>query len=435
MSGVGGVKPPSKPKVAPPKPKQVKPPPPPPRVQPAKSKGKAGAGTPESKPKASNANATAASGDLRARARKERQPGELKREWQEKAERQRISRGDGREHVVGFGFAQTKSSEALQREVASMEARYGAALYDSKTTILLRVGASRPGSEGSNQRLSDARAAWLVEGLRQHGVTGRIDVESVGEKLARGTRMALDAPAPTDDSAQDLRDDADYRVAVITVVPPTVQLDFEGDTITAGRDPLKDDLAAGRELFEGGIKPDAERVRNEAVVPGNPFGDDPSKDPVKFLGQVGEMVEEVVDAVDSPKDAAKVIGKYTLGPLFEALVRTKMREESADLRRPLYASIGEGIGAALDHAYRPGPQVDLFHQYLYDSASEWVNGLSVVEKDQLVMHINEQYRLGTLSAGFDRASYEAVLPGETDGGSIANRVAAYFESNRYYSRE
>jgi outer membrane protein OmpA-like peptidoglycan-associated protein len=115
----------------------------------------------------------------------------------EMEERRRVAKP---EHGVGFAFGQDKLAKGeLNRWYASLNKEQKAALKDPRTTFKIVGHASRPGSEQSNNRLSEKRAEHVMKAMvREFGFEqSSFQVIPLGEEYAK---YAI--KSPTQDSAQ-----------------------------------------------------------------------------------------------------------------------------------------------------------------------------------------------------------------------------------------
>jgi outer membrane protein OmpA-like peptidoglycan-associated protein len=370
--------------------------------------------------------------------RGEKRAGVEATDTREAQERRRLSARGRQELVVAFGFAKSSAprSEVAQL-VKKLEALYPGQIHDEQATITITAGTSRPGSDEANMRLSVRRGNWLKSQLRARGITARIEVDARGEGEARAdsrTPMALDGGPAADPLER--RDDADYRVAVVTVTGRTTDAEFEPLETPAGGDSLKADITAGRKHFDSIVDSFARNITAQFPVPANPFGEDPSADPATFAKQVGEHVVEGVtpflkkDTMDTVKGLGKLAGKMTLGMYFE-VARNQMREQAAQLRRPYYWAVVQGIGCGIDPTYDPGPQSNQELQRFFDQGKAAAVGLSADEKLQFQIYVYDRNRQMRLAS---ESTYDN-LTSEPDGRRLAEQAMNVIERDRRYLRE
>lgn len=358
-------------------------------------------------------------------------PGEAARlDPAEQRERARIStRGSEGENVIAFAVGDAAPDAAAMDALATrLEADHGPEAKAADAVVEVDAYASRLGSPEDNQTLSRLRGDAVAAGLKERGFRGTITVNAHGESAGE----AVGRP--------DGRDNADDRIVAVTVNPSyrTPDTKVEGGPGVRSeraieRELIAADAKAGEDVMRYVAIPTAERIRGEHPVEANPFGDAPSADPLVFGKQALGVIKEGIGAARSPKKAVKAAAKYTVGPLYDAVIGNKDREAAADARRPHYGAVADAIAAALDPAHRPGPQKSPQLQNEFDAVFRRADRLNSEQKTQLEVFLRveaERWKLGQVREGYD-----LVLPDRPDGAGIARAAESYFEQSRHFSRE
>jgi hypothetical protein len=330
----------------------------------------------------------------------------------------------------------------MENLMATLKAEMGDFLFDPRAVLKVETWASRPGSESYNLKLTEQRADVVASLLREQGVTGRIEKIAHGEAPppSEHARLALDQPAPGHKGKENAQDDAADRVAVVTNVvyvgPP---LDFEAEVVPSDREEMRqldEAIQSGEDAFKVIASSVGEKARDLFPVGDNPFGEEPSADPSELIDQVGEKVKEVVKAATSglkaPEKVAKILGKYTLGTLFEGVVRENWKAEVAAKRMPLFAAFADGAAGALDPLFVRTKFSDPNQQKMSDAAYEALSRLSEIEKENVTQYLVEDARRGRLSAVDEPTSNEWVTSHST-GNDIA--FASRTGSNEITTKE
>ncbi len=345
-------------------------------------------------------------------------------------------------HGVGYGFDQKQPAMGeVERLMTTLKAEMGEFLFDRRAVLRVETWASRPGSEAYNLKLTEERAQVLANLLRKQGFIGHIEKVPHGEALPHfdHTPMALDRPAPR--SKDNAQDDATDRVAIVTNIvhlgPP---VDFEAELAPSDQEEergLNQAMKSGEATFKVIANDIGERARNLFPIDDNPFGDEPSADPAELGAQVGEQAKEVVKAVLSgpkaPAEVAKILAKYTLGTLFEGVVREKWKAEVAAKRMPLYAAFADGAAGALDPTFVRTMFSDPNQQKMSDSAYDALSRLSEIDKENVTQYLVEDARRGS-DAGFGTETSSEWVTSHSTGGEISHATRIWFERD-YYQRE
>jgi outer membrane protein OmpA-like peptidoglycan-associated protein len=355
---------------------------------------------------------------------------------QELAERRSFDRPA---HGVGFGFNKEQPAMGeMERLMATLKAEMGDLRGDPMAVIKVETWASRPGTESYNLKLTQQRADVLEKLLRQHGFTGTIVKIAHGEapREPEHAPMALDQPKPVDRGKADAQDDAANRVAIVTVEAVGTSIDFEPEVVPSDREEMRqldEATKSGKKTFTSIASITGEQIRDLIPVPDNPLGEEPSGDPQEFLRQAGEKVKEVLeDLVSGPKapeKVAKLLGKYTLGPLFEGVVRENWKAEVAAKRMPLYAAYADGAAGAIDPKFSRTTFSDPLQQRMSDAAYEAFSRLSETDKENVTKYLVENVRRGTTAAVTEGTSAQWVASHSDRG--IDSAIRIWFQDDHY----